>query len=72
MATESGFTVFVNVLKITLAVVVMVGIVGAALWYSAHAPALEQARQEVSAKAPNSSTSDKSWGIAHDSPLRRK
>lgn len=77
MAAESGFAVWISALKIVLGLGVMVGAIGGALWYAnslpAYSPALEQAKQQVPANAPNSTPSgDKSWGIAHDSPLRKK
>lgn len=77
MAAESGFTVWISALKIVLGLGVMVGAIGGALWYAdklpAYSPAQEQARQQVPANAPNSTpSSDKSWGIAHDSPIRSK
>ncbi len=86
MATDSGLAVWVSALKIILGIGVMVGAIGGALWYAdqlpASSPALEQAKQELSTKpagtapyaapAGGTNNSDKSWGIAHDSPVRRK
>ncbi len=67
--------VWVTVVKLLVGATLLIGGVGLALWLAAqgpvHSPALEQAQQEVRAKSPKSESSDSSWGIAKDSPLRK-
>lgn len=66
--------VWVTALKLVLGAAAIIGGVGFALWMAAqgpvYSPALEQAKEEVRAKSPNS-TSDSSWGISKDSPVRK-
>ena len=76
----SGVTGATNVIRtsgLKAGIVVIVGAVGFALWYAnqrpAYSPALEQAVEEVRQKSSsNRSSRDDSWGIVHDSPLRRR
>jgi hypothetical protein len=68
--------VWVTALKLVAGAAVIIGGVGFALWLAAqgpvHSPALEQAKEEVRAKSPNSSSGDSSsWGISKDSPVRK-
>ena len=68
---------WVSALKVILAAAVMIGVIGLVLWYAnqrpVSSPALEQAQQEVREKSGGSRSSpDDSWGIAKDSPIRRK
>ena len=75
-ANEDGTAVWVTVVKLVVGALLLIGAVGLALWLAAqgpvNSPALEQAQQEVRAKSsPNSTSSDKSWGISKDSPLRK-
>jgi hypothetical protein len=67
--------VWVTVVKLVAGALLLIGAVGLALWLAAqgpmNSPALEQAQQEVRAKSPNSTSSDGSWGISKDSPLRK-
>ena len=68
---------WVSALKVILAAAVLIGVVGLALWYAnqrpVSSPALEQAQKEVQEKSPSGRSSrDDSWGIAKDSPIRRK
>lgn len=68
---------WVSALKVILAAAVMIGVIGLVLWYAnqqpVSSPALEQAQQEVREKSGKSqSSSDDSWGIAKDSPIRRR
>ena len=77
MNDESKHGIWLSALQVVLGIAVIVGAVGFALWYAsqrpAHSPALEQAIKEVRQKSPGPSTSpDNSWGIVHDSPLRRR
>jgi hypothetical protein len=75
---EEESNIWVSALKVVLAIAVLIGAVGGALWYSDQqphsSPAMEQAieyvRQET-AKTPSKGDSG-GWGIFHDSPLRRK
>ena len=66
--------VWVTVIKLVIGAVVLIGGVGLALWWAAqrpvYSPALEQAKEDARAASPNKSTSDNSWGIANDSPIR--
>ena len=69
--------IWVSALKVIIGISVMIGVVGLALWLAslrpAHSPALEKAREKVQQQGGNTDTSSsKSWGIAKDSPLRRK
>ena len=66
---------WLSALKIVLAVAVIIGTIGFGLWYAnqrpVSSPALEQAKEEVQRKSPGKrSSSDDSWGIVHDSPIR--
>jgi len=68
--------VWVTALKLVIGAAVIIGGVGFALWMAAqgpaYSPALEQAKEEVRAKSPNSSSTDSSsWGISKDSPVRK-
>lgn len=68
---------WVSALKVILAAALMIGVIGLVLWYAnqrpVSSPALEQAQQEVREKnAGRQSSSDDSWGIAKDSPIRRR
>lgn len=68
---------WVSALKVIMAAAVLIGVVGLALWYAnqrpVSSPALEQAQKEVHEKNPSGRSSpDDSWGIAKDSPIRRK
>ena len=66
--------VWVTALKLVVGAVLIIGGVGFALWMAAqgpgYSPALEQAKEAVRAKSPNS-TGDSSWGISKDSPVRK-
>ena len=66
--------VWVTVVKLLVGATLLIGGVGLALWIAAqrpvHSPALEQAQQETQAKYSKPLSSDSSWGIAKDSPLR--
>jgi cytoskeletal protein RodZ len=77
MDDDSKHSVWISALQIVLGIVVIVGAVGFALWYAnqrpAYSPALEQAVEEVRQKSSSTRSSrDDSWGIVHDSPLRRR
>jgi hypothetical protein len=65
--------VWVTVIKLLIGAVALIGGVGLALWWAEkrpeYSPALEQAKEEARASSPKSG-SDKSWGIATDSPIR--
>lgn len=67
--------VWVTALKLVIGAAVIVGGVGFALWMAAqgttYSPALEQAKEEVRSKSPNSANDDASWGISKDSPVRK-
>jgi hypothetical protein len=68
---------WVSALMIAVAAAVLIGAIGFALWYASqrpsYSPALEQAVEEVRQKSANSrSSSNDSWGIVKDSPLRRR
>ncbi len=67
--------VWVTTLKLVLGAAVIIGGVGFALWMAAqgptYSPALEQAKEAVRANAPNSTSTDSSWGISKDSPVRK-
>ena len=67
--------VWVTVLKLIVGATLLIGGVGLALWIAAqgpvHSPALEQAQQEAQTKSSKPLSSDGSWGIAKDSPLRK-
>lgn len=71
---EKEPSVWVTALKLVIGATVIIGGVGFALWMAAqgpaYSPALEQAKEEVRAKSPNS-TNDSSWGISKDSPVRK-
>ncbi len=74
---EEGSNIWVSALKVVLAIAVLVGAVGGALWYADQqphsSPAMEQAIEYVrkeTAKTP--SKNDGGWGIFHDSPLRNR
>lgn len=66
--------VWLTALKLVVGAAVIIGGVGFALWMAAqgpaYSPALEQAKEAVRAKSPNS-TNDSSWGISKDSPVRK-
>ncbi|MCF8167873.1 MAG: hypothetical protein K9K38_04755 [Rhodoferax sp.] len=53
---------WLTVLKLVVGLLVIVGSVGLALWL-----ALDQDQKNAPAVSP-----EKSWGIANDSPIRRK
>jgi hypothetical protein len=67
--------VWVTAVKLLIGALLIIGGVGFALWMAAqgpvNSPALEQAKQEVRAKSPKSSSTDGSWGISKDSPVRK-
>ena len=71
---EKEPNVWVTALKLVIGATLIIGGVGFALWMAAqgpsYSPALEQAKEEVRAKSPNS-TNDSSWGISKDSPVRK-
>ncbi len=71
---EKEPNVWVTALKLVVGATLIIGGVGFALWMAAqgpsYSPALEQAKEEVRAKSPNS-TNDSSWGISKDSPVRK-
>jgi hypothetical protein len=73
MKQDEEPAVWVTVIKLVIGAVVLIGGVGLALWWAAqrpeYSPALEQAKEEARASSPRSG-SDKSWGIATDSPIR--
>ena len=74
MEDEDEPKTWVSALKVALALAVIIGAVGLALWYANQlpvaSPALEQAQKEVSEKSAGSRSSpSNSWGIAKDSPL---
>jgi hypothetical protein len=77
MDDNNPLKVWVNALKVIGAIAVMVGLVGLALWWAdqrpVSSPALEQAVEAARQSNPSSKvTPDSSWGIAKDSPIRRK
>ena len=67
--------VWVTALKLAIGAAVIIGGVGFALWWAAqgpaYSPALEQAKEAIRANAPNSTSTDSSWGISKDSPIRK-
>lgn len=67
--------VWVTALKLVIGAALIIGGVGFALWLAAqgpaYSPALEQAKEAVRANAPNSTSTDSSWGISKDSPVRK-
>jgi hypothetical protein len=67
--------VWVTAIKLVVGAAVIIGGVGFALWMAAqgpaYSPALEQAKEAVKANAPNSKSTDGSWGISKDSPVRK-
>jgi hypothetical protein len=67
--------VWITVVKLAIGAALLIGGVGLALWIAAqepvHSPALEQAQQEVRSKTNKPLSSDSSWGIAKDSPIRK-
>jgi len=67
--------IWLTVVKLLIGAALLIGGVGLALWIAAqgpvHSPALEQAQQEVQTKSSKPLSSDSSWGIAKDSPLRK-
>ncbi len=67
--------VWVTALKLVVGAALIIGGVGFALWMAAqgptYSPALEQAKEGVRANAPNSTSTDSSWGISKDSPVRK-
>ncbi len=74
--TDDEPKVWVTVVKLVIGAALLIGGVGLALWIAAQgparSPALEQAQEEVRSKSSRpSSSSDSSWGIAKDSPLRK-
>lgn len=72
---EKEPNVWVTTLKLVIGALLIIGGVGFALWMAAqgpvHSPALEQAKRDVQANAPNSTSRDGSWGISKDSPVRK-
>ena len=68
--------IWVSALKVIIDNAVMIGAVGLALWLAslrpAHSPALEKAREKVQQGGNTDTSTSKLWGIAKDSPLRRK
>ena len=67
--------IWLTVVKLLIGAALLIGGVGLALWIAAqgpvHSPALVQAQQEVQTKSSKPLSSDSSWGIAKDSPLRK-
>lgn len=75
MDDDSEPKAWVSALKVLLALAVLIGSIGLALWYANQlpwsSPALEQAKEEVRQKNSKiAAPSDGSWGIAKDNPLR--
>ena len=74
-ADEDETKLWVTVMKLVIGALLLVGGVGLALWIAAqgpaYSPALEQAKQEVREKSPKSPSTDSTWGISKDSPLRK-
>ncbi|MES2584789.1 MAG: hypothetical protein V4627_18835 [Pseudomonadota bacterium] len=72
---EKEPNVWVTALKLVLGAAVIIGGVGFALWMAAqgsgYSPALQQALEEVKAKSPKGTSTDSSWGISKDSPVRK-
>lgn len=66
--------VWVTALKLVVGATLIIGGVGFALWMAAqgpgYSPALEQAKEAVRSKSPNS-TNNSSWGISKDAPVRK-
>jgi len=67
--------VWLTVVKLLIGAALLIGGVGLALWIAAqgpvHSPALEQAQEAAQSKSSKPLSSDSSWGIAKDSPLRK-
>lgn len=68
---------WLSALKIVFAAALLIGTIGFALWYAdqlpVSSPALEQAIEDARQKNPGAgSAPSDSWGIAKDSPLRKK
>ena len=72
---EKEPSVWVTALKLVIGAAVIIGGVGFALWMAAlgpgYSPALQQALEEVKAKSSNTPSTDSSWGISKDSPVRK-
>ena len=75
LGNEKEPNVWITALKLVIGAAVIIGGVGFALWLAAqgpaYSPALEQAKEAVRANAPNSTSTDSSWGISKDSPVRK-
>lgn len=76
MDQDDESSTWVSTLKVVIAAVVLIGTIGFALWYAsqlpASSPALEQAIEEVRQKSSSTgSSTDRSWGISKDSPIRK-
>ena len=77
MASKDPSGTWRSALGVVAALAVFIGLIGLALWYAnqlpVSSPALEKAQEEVRKSNPTHKQSPgDSWGIVHDSPIRKR
>ena len=74
-ADEDDTKLWATVMKLVIGALLLIGGVGLALWVAAqgpaYSPAMEQSKEEVRTKSTKTPSTDTTWGISKDSPLRK-